>query len=172
MKFGLKNLLLAALFTFNCFSVSAHPIKMTTGKLEIDVESKSCKLTINFFADDFESALQSEFPQPSFNYDNPQPEMIETIKNYVSGEFLLSVDDKEVKLELLKVKMIEENVCQVTFSGDLKTVRLFETVTIKNTLLFDVYNKQSNILHLIFNGDKITILQFYPAAPVRKERLQ
>ncbi|MBS2100337.1 DUF6702 family protein [Carboxylicivirga linearis] len=172
MRNPYKYILLFTLCLISSFAIKAHPIKITTGKLVVDSDSKSCELTLNFFADDFESTLQKEFPQLPFNYNDPSDEMKSTIDNYVVSQVSVSIDEVVVVFTLKTIALIEDNVCQVTFTGNLAAIDQFETLTIKNTLLFDAFDKQSNILHLYFNGDKVEILQFYPTIPVRKQSLE
>ncbi len=162
--------ILLILFTSIC-QVWAHPIKMTTGKLDIKTQQKTCTLTLNFFIDDFESELLKIFPQPPFNYESPSDEMQNAIQSYVMDNVEISFGENTIALSISNIKKIEDNVCQVTLSGDINNSVLTNVITIKNTLLFPSFNKQSNIIHLYMDGQKKHILQFYKTAPVRTVKL-
>lgn len=146
----------------------AHPIKMTTGKLQINTIEKTCLLTLNFFIDDFESEMRKIYPQPPFDYDKPDDIMKGTITDYILTNIEFSIDKNSIKLSLNSIEQIESNVFQITFKGDIKKISAFNLATIKNTLLFSSFSKQSNILHFIVDTNSTQILQFYPSAPVRK----
>lgn len=151
-----------------CTSAFAHPIKMTTGKLQIETQNKTGLLTLNFFIDDFEAALRKLYPQPPFNYTEPDEIMKATISRYVLDNFSLTIDEQTVLLELSSIKKIEDNVCQVAFKCELSGITSFKEFTIKDVLLFESFRKQSNILHVKVNQKTPKILQFYPAMPVRR----
>ena len=143
---------------------------MTTGKLVIDTKEKTCNLSLNFFIDDFESELRKMYPQPPFNYVTPNELMKATIEDYIGDHFGLMIENIVVPLKLKTIKKIEENVCQVTFSGKIDDLNSFDVVTIKDVLLFSSFKKQSNILHLVIDNQPARILKFYHGAPVRNER--
>nr|WP_319401892.1 DUF6702 family protein [uncultured Carboxylicivirga sp.] len=144
-----------------------HPIKITTGRLDIDSKEKKCRLALNFFADDFESVLIKVYPQQEFDYKQPSVEMKQSIEHYVLNAFYLMINKKNVEFSLDFITIIEDNVCQVNFIADLKSMDDFEKITIKNILLFEAYSKQSNIIHLFIDKKRVGIMQFYPAIPVR-----
>ena len=148
----------------------AHPIKMTTEKLQIDTKKETCTLTLNFFIDDFESALRKIYPQPAFNYDEPGETMKATVYEYITSNFELKLDDTVVKFDLGSIKKIEDNVCQVTLNGNSANLSEFNLITVKDILLFSSFSKQSNILHVFIDSGSHKIMQFYPGAPVRIEK--
>ncbi len=145
---------------------------MTTGKLEINTQINNCTLTLNFFIDDFESELLKLYPQPPFNYENPSDEMKDAIQSYILENIEISFSENSIDLINNSIKQIEDNVCQVTLSGQIENTVSTDVITIKNTLLFSSFNKQSNIIHLYQNGQKKHILQFFQTAPIRTERLE
>lgn len=168
MKRVFGILLLLVIFS----GLKAHPIKMTTGKLELKTSDKTCQLTLNFFIDDFEGELRKLYPQPSFNYQQPDEVMKGTILSYIQSNFELKINDKPVEFNLVRLEQIDQNVCQVRFSGQFQLTGNSNFATIKDKLLFSSFSKQSNILHLIVDNKEPIILQFYPEVPVRIEKFQ
>ncbi|MFA9392643.1 MAG: DUF6702 family protein [Prolixibacteraceae bacterium] len=149
----------------------AHPIKMTTGKLELNTKDKTCVLTLNFFIDDFKAILKTIYPLPEFDFEHADENMTVAIQDYISRNFDLMIDHKPVSFLVKNIEQIESNVCQVTLSGNIYSFERFEIATIKDALFFSSFSKQSNILHLIVNKNTPKILQFYKTVPVRTERL-
>ncbi len=151
--------------------LKAHPIKMTTGKLELNTQQKNCVLTLNFFIDDFESEMRKMYPQPPFDYEAPGEQMIQSIQSYILEQIEIQLADNLVAIEVDTIQKIEDNVCQVKLKGAISGNIKDEVMSIKNTLLFSSFDKQSNIIHVYVDGKKQHILQFFPAAPVRTEKL-
>lgn len=149
----------------------AHPIKMSTGKLEINTTEKTCRLTLNFFIDDFKTALKEKVPMAEFDFQQPGEFLTGTIQQYITDNFGLMLDKQAVSFTIEKIDQIEQNVCQLILHGETKNIAQFEVATIKDALLFSSFSKQSNILHLIINNEKPQILQFYKAVPVRKVKI-
>ena len=145
----------------------AHPIKMSTGRIEIDSNTDSVAILINFFIDDFEPAIHAFYPQPPFNFVAPSQEMTFAINNYVQKNLVIMADNKGLKYQLVSVKPYKENVCQVRFTGTDQMLSTCKSFTIQNTILFDVYEKQSNIMHLKIDGKAVKILEFYPSSAVK-----
>ena len=167
----MRKILITFLFFFTTCSLWAHAIKMTTGKLNINTKENICELTLNFFIDDFESELIKMFPQPPFDYKTPNSQMQETIESYVLSNLNIELNEMLVNLTLISIHKTEDNVCQVVFNGELDKNQKNDIVTVKNTLLFSSFDKQSNILHLYVDGEKKQIFRFFAGVPVRTERI-
>lgn len=117
--------------------------------------------------DDFENALRKKYPQEPFNYHAPTETMVATINDYIQRNLEINIQQKTLKFNYKSLQVIEDNVCQVVYTGKYDDKGDNKTSSIKNTLLFDSFSKQSNILHLIIDEKTPKILQFFPAVPVR-----
>ena len=168
--YQLKKILFVSLLLITGLSLNAHPIKMTTGKLEINTSDKTCFLTLNFFIDDFKDVLKEVYPIPEFDFQHPDEITTETIQKYINLNFDLLINYKPTVFSIEGIEQIENNVCQVRLMGDIQAFDHFEIATIKDALLFSSFSKQSNILHLIINNNTPKILQFYKTVSVRTER--
>ena len=163
----MKTIVYIGLFILFGTSLKAHPIKMTTGKLEIDTRTKSCILTLNLFSNDFEDALKVIYPVSKFDFEHPDEELFVIIQKYIVTNFELLIDREPVSFEVKNIDQIEENVCQVILNGNIGHLDHFEVALVKDALLFSSFSKQTNIIHLIINSNKPQILQFYKNVPVR-----
>lgn len=167
----MKNSIITLLFLFGACNLWAHTIKMTTSKLSIDSQKKTCSITINFFIDDFERELINMYPQSPFEYKNPSNQMKKTIEDYILSNVIIKLNETQVSLELKSIKKIEDNICQVVLNGQLNAIQNFDVITIKNTLLFSSFDKQSNILHLYVDGEKKRVFRFFAGVPIKTERI-
>ena len=139
----------------------AHPIKMSTGKINFDTNSNTCTLTINLFNDDFESELRKMYPQPPFNFSKPDEIMVSSIEEYIFKNIKLKIGGKYIELELKSITQPDDNVCQVILTGDIPSISNY--ITVINTILFSSFEKQTNMLHIFKNNQQVQILQFYPS---------
>lgn len=156
-----KEILLISFILFGA-SLFAHPIKMSTGKLTLQSNEKTAKLLINFFMDDFEAEMRKKYPQPPFVYKQPSDEMKLSIQDYIRKNVSVVVQTDEAEISLSKISVIEDNVCQVQLNLDFKKPLKCQEIKVKNALLFDSFEKQSNVVHLIVDDQSHQILQFYP----------
>lgn len=160
-----KWIIIASFLVFGG-ALHAHPIKMTTGKVHFISNDTVAQLVFNFFMDDFESELRKMYPQPPFNYAEPSDEMTATIQDYIRKNIDIMVDNVTTKLEVKNIAKIENNVCQVSIDVNYSDALALREIKVRNTLLFLSFSKQSNILHVVVNGESPRILQFYPNHPV------
>lgn len=148
-------------------SLWAHPIKMSTGRMEVNTKENTISIVMNFFIDDFESALRVFYPQPPFDFDNPSDVMTFSINDYVRKNLIIKADKSKVDYKLVSLKNSKENVCQATFKGNNEKLDSCQSISIQNSLLFDTYERQSNILHLKIDSQDTKILEFFPRSAVK-----
>lgn len=157
----MKLLITLLWFLFVNAVLLAHPVKITTGKVQVTTDSSHISVTINFFIDDFESAMRSIYPQPPFDYQLPSDEMLNTISAYLKKNFVVEADKSIINLTIISISKIEDNVCQISLEGLNSLIRSGSTLKITNTLLFSFYKKQSNMIQLSINGADSQFLQFH-----------
>lgn len=160
----MRNSILLLAFLFSSIWAYSHPIKLSTGKLEFDMDKQECQLKINFFIDDFEAAIRALYPQPPFDFSHPSQIMKSSIADYIQKNLTIEFKDQPILLSIDSISTIETNVCQVVLKGKYSILPKTKTISIINTLLFETYRKQSNILHVFINERQKDILQFYPSS--------
>lgn len=160
---NMKRFFLVSFLLFLTYSISAHPIKLATGKVHIDISSKHVEVLLNFFIDDFEPAMRQVYPQPSFDYSNQSDIMQITIAGYIQQHLLIQVSDSVTKLKVKSISKLEDNICQVSLEGVNNSIDNGVELSISNTLLFAIYQKQSNMLQVSFDNYRPQMLQFSPA---------
>lgn len=148
--------------------IFAHPIKMNTGKLIVNTTTKECQVTLNFFKDDFETALKQTYPQDKININNISKSMQTIIMNYIEKYFEIKVEETPIKWKLKNIENIEKkNVCQVTFTGKLPDYKTSSKLAIRNAVLFSTYKQQSNILHIYIDEHPLITEEFYSVITLR-----
>ena len=141
----------------------AHPIKMSTGKIEYLSNSHQFEITFHFFVDDFKTFLKDKYHLPDIDFNNP-PDIVESyINEYIKSKVKLKVNGKPVELTFQKIHLLEENVVQVIFHFPPPENKILTLLEVYNELLFDAYSSQSNMLQLKFDEFmEPYLLRFFP----------
>ncbi len=142
----IKIIYFALLLNF-CF-LFGHPIKMTTGKITYNTDSKKLELVINFFLDDFSKCMQDVYRVPAEMFLEINEETSAYIVDYIQKKLHIAINNKKLSIEYNTMSFIEDNVLQVKLYINIQKITYIETLEIQNELLLEVFNDQSNIIHV------------------------
>ncbi len=133
----------------------AHPIKMSTAKMEIDNEIASVNL--NLFWDDFSEHLITTYRNQVIANDSDKLSM-KIISDYLHRNFQVRLNGNAVGVSVQSFSLNEElNTLQVKFTPfSVENVSLLE---VNYSVLMDAFDKQSNVLHVVSSGERKS-LQF------------
>ncbi len=161
---AMKNFTLATVILMVFYvHASCHPIKMSTGKLTYDKESKKIMLTINFFADDFASHLRKTYRLHTVEFSNPTPMLRDVVKDYVAKKFILKINNVNQQLALESLVKTDDNVVQAKFSIPEAYGFRINVLEVYDQLLFEAFNDQVNVLHVDMEGKgESQIFRFSP----------
>lgn len=161
---AMKNLILILLIVAGfCVQASCHPIKMSTGKLSYDRESKKIILTINFFADDFGAYLQKIYRLSNIEFSNPTSMLHDVVEDYVKKKFTIKVNTNKQLLVLESLTKSEDNVVQAKFSISETAGYHITVLEIYDELLFEAFKDQVNVLNVdIDKKEGSKIFRFSP----------
>ncbi len=130
----------------------AHPLHLGVVELAHNAEEKSLEITVKLFTDDFEHVLQK-----SLNVD------IDLI-NPVDREAARKAIDTYVKKHLqIVLNGKAANFDCIGFEKDFEATYSYFQATgitdagkwdIQNTLMYDLFDDQSNIIHVMVNGKR------------------
>lgn len=130
----------------------SHPLKLSTCVITCSPETREIKLNFHFFQDDFGEHL-SRISNQDINFDQNSEEIDSLIKHYIVKNFELSIED--VVQDLQWVKAFREDIVEyVHFSIPERYCNLPISINIKNTLMLDAFEKQSNLVRIDLKGDK------------------
>ena len=128
----------------------AHPIKMTSAQLNFN--DNKAHFLINFFEDDFEAHLQKTY-RTNIDFDQIEKELKTIVQDYINKHLTLVVNGEIIVLHHIKVEKKANNIIHVTLTSDVLKATP-HTILVTNTLLFEAFENQSNILHILLNGEK------------------
>lgn len=137
------------IFFFLYFSL-LHPLHLSVSDISHNTKNNSLEITQRIFADDLEDALRNRIGGKVDVYDPADPDLLsELIGDYVKQNFRISVDNKPVTLSYIGYET-EEDAVWVYF--EVSKVRDFSTISVKNTVFFEMFEDQLNLINVKKNG--------------------
>lgn len=149
------NTILFIIFFQNAF---AHPIHISLANIEFVPENKCFHIIIKLDKEDFSNIIYHYYGinfDSTFNAENKLN--IKAINSYINNNFEFKLNKKTLKTEFQKISFNNESVWI-----KYKTVGIKKTnqITIKNTLLNDLFYDQTNLVifkyHDYENGYQLT----------------
>lgn len=154
----MKRFLLFSILLFSFAFAKAHPIKMTTGRIYYDNDQQKCFLLINFFTDDLTKHLSEIYHYP-INKDNVTEQSNRALfMDYFKKQFSIYKGTNEISYSLQYINHADDNVLQVKFILNNFNIKSKEGIKVVNTLMFDAFDNQSNIIHFELKPQKEIIL--------------
>jgi hypothetical protein len=128
-----------------------HPIHISVTEIEYDERERELEITTRIFTDDFETAIRKERNLPELDLLEPSGGMTtdDLVKEYVLKQISISLDGKLQRLNYLGFENDGEAlICYI----QMKNVKKWKSITVTNRVLLDVYDDQSNIVHVTMAG--------------------
>lgn len=150
----MKNLwlfLISAVFLLS-FTKEKHPYHVGSVEINYNSKSKTFEITGRFFLDDLENGLAEKFGKPfHFNDAKYKTQLNEALKNYCSEYLKLKVDNQFLKVNYIGYEEDSESVNVFLESETAKTPRKVEAAV---SFLYNLFDDQINIVHIIVNGER------------------
>lgn len=162
MRNKIKQIIGFFLFCTPVFSgIMAHPYYLSLTEIEINSTEKEIKISCRMFTDDLENALKKLY-EPGFDLkktkDGEQAKQL--IQPYILQHFSLWLGGEEIVPELIGYEFEDESTwcyLQAFYSSQNDKV-----VKISSTLLYDFIEKQTNMVHIIRDGNRQSTKLTYP----------
>jgi hypothetical protein len=145
---SIKVILLAVIFPF--FLSVAHKYYVSVTQIEYVKEKKSLQIITRIDVDDLELTLQERFDKTiNLTTMDEKVTVDEYIKKYLKQKFEIKINTKEVVLTFVgKDYENDQVVCYL----EIENVEDINTIEISNTVLFDLFPKQKNIVKSKINS--------------------
>jgi hypothetical protein len=142
---------LSALFSFS--SVPVHDFHTSLTEMRYNSATKSLETTIRVFTDDLENTLKLSSGKTLFKLTDSDTDAI--LKRYVMKN-LAFIKGEDVVFGDYLGKEIEEEVTWIYI--EFKNTGNLTGKSLLNTLLFDLFDDQSNIVNIVYPDKKKTLL--------------
>ncbi len=126
-------------------SLVLHPLHVSLTNIEYDKNKQTIEIAIKLFDDDFKAAIYKEYDINLYLYsDNEHVNVDSLINNYINNNFILSLDNM-LSCNMKFIKR-EKKLDAYWFYFVIDVNNKTKKITIKNTLLIDLYDDQKNLV--------------------------
>ena len=154
--------LLAGFFSAenNNLSANFHPLHVATTTINYNPQDNQTEITCTIFTDDFEKAIEQQFHTKT---DLSKPEMHQAmdvlVNKYISDHLHIKAGNNALNLHYLGFEIEREAVNVYAESAKIAQPK---TITADVSLLYNLYDDQSEIVHIIVNGNRKSTKIDYP----------
>ncbi|SRR5690606_20635998 len=142
-----------------------HPLHVSVTEVNYDEKDKALEIMMRVFMDDLELALRNRFNNPTLDVLNPSGMTLdEMMTTYVAESFKITLDNKSQKVRYLGH---EEDGEAFVFFIEVANVKKWKGIGITNSILMDLYDDQSNLVH-VTSGGKVRSLRLTKGQPEGK----
>jgi len=158
-----SKLLLVLLLPFGFSSkeeAKRHPFHVSNTEVSYNTKNKSLEITCRIFTDDFENALSKRFKSKIDLYaKNQEKEMNAFVKSYLEANLKFMVDGKTVKYNYIGFENDHE---ATNVYLEIANSPSFKSLGLANSILYDLFEDQMNILHVEKNGNRKSTKASFP----------
>jgi hypothetical protein len=141
---------------------SYHPIHISTLEIEHNTAEKSLEITCKIFWDDFETILTKSNNSKRVDLTNEKnlANNKKLVSAYISNHLSLLVDGKPITLNFVG---FEKDDAVIFSYFEVTNISNVKKISITNNLMYDMFDDQIEIIHVIVNGNRKSTKLEYPA---------
>lgn len=137
-----------------------HPFHVSVVEINHNAAEKTLEITCKIFTDDFEKALAQNYKTKADLINPPDRKVMDSlVKKYIFTNLSVSADGKPVSFTYLGFEREEESVYSYIQAENISTVK---KIDISNKLMYDMFDDQINIMHVIVGGERKSTRLDYP----------
>jgi hypothetical protein len=137
-----------------------HPLFVSVTEMNYNAADKNLEISCKLFTDDFEKTL-ANINHTKIDLTNPvnKAEADKMVTSYIKSHLQLKLDGKAVTLEFVGFEKENDAVWsyfQVSYAAAPKKVE------VANSILYESYDKQMNLMHVTVGGNRKSTRLNYP----------
>lgn len=130
----------------NLFWLAAHPFHVSVCDINFNAETSAVEITHKIFLDDLENALRNEAGRSVDLVKNIGTDEFEALLvKYLQSNFSCAVDGKKTTLTYVGSEIQADALWVYQEAVNVDT---FTRVEVKNTILFELFDDQTNLVHV------------------------
>ncbi|WP_299099183.1 DUF6702 family protein [uncultured Winogradskyella sp.] len=136
---------------------SSHEYYVSVTEIEYSEKEASLQIISQIFINDFETLIRKRYDESITLDSNDESEKVETyMKRYLEDKLKIKVNDNAVKFNFIGKEYKEDiTYCYL----EIPNIKDINSIEVSNTLLFDVFDEQQNILRMkLLNKNKSFLL--------------
>ncbi|WBV54529.1 DUF6702 family protein [Chryseobacterium gambrini] len=148
------------LIIFFSFTKAKHPYHVGSVEINYNQKSKTFEITGRFFLDDLENGLNNKYGKTlHFNDPKFKAQLNESLKNYSAEYFKLKGNNKFLNVNYVGYEEDHESVNVYLESEKIDNPKKVEAAV---SFLYNLFDDQINIVHIIVNGNRKSEKLTYP----------
>jgi len=138
-----------------------HPLHIATVEIEHNASDKTLEITCKTFWDDFENILgKLNKTKVDLSNDKDKENKNKWIFNYINSHLQLNIDGKIVPLSFVGFEKEDVVIYSYLQADNVASVK---KVSVTNSIMQDVFDDQTEIIHVIVNGNRKSTKLDYPS---------
>jgi hypothetical protein len=128
-------------------ATAAHPVYLSVTELHYKPEKQSIEIAMKVFSDDLSTALSAAEGEAIEIGTEREPKEATTIINkYIRQYFSLSANGQKLNYEYIGREIERSDFFALWLYFEVKNVPNLKTLTISNSILFELFSSQNNII--------------------------
>ena len=142
-------------------NAAAHPLFVSVTEINHNAADKNLEISCKIFIDDFEKTLTNIYhTKVDLSAPANKSEADKMVKEYIKNHLQLKLDGKPVTFEYVGFE--KENDAVWSYFQLSNTAVAPKKVEIVNTILYESYDKQMNLMHVSVGGNRKSTRLNYP----------
>jgi hypothetical protein len=138
-----------------------HPIHISTAEIEHNAADKTLEITCKIFWDDFESILsRNNKAKVDLTNEKNLSDNNKWVFEYLKNHLQLQADGKAAPLNYVGFE--KEDVVIYVYL-EVKDIATVKKLSVTNSIMYDMFEDQVEIIHAIVNGNRKSTKLDYPA---------
>ncbi len=139
-----------------------HPVYISVTEINHNADEKTLEISCKIFADDFENVLTKK-NRSAISLTKPKDKaaLNKMIAEYFGQHFSLKADGRNAAIFYLGFEIEDDAIYCYLQASDISSVKKIEAF---NTLLHDLNNNQTNIMHVTVKGNRKSTKLDYPSS--------
>lgn len=141
-------------------TAAVHPLYVSVSEINYNATDKNLEISCKIFTDDFEKTLTTLHNQKVDLFSpKDKAETDRQVSDYVRKRLLIKLDGKDVALEFVGFERENDAIWSYFQAAVPATPKRVE---ISNSILYEAYDKQLNLMHVSVGGTRKSIRLNYP----------
>lgn len=138
-----------------------HPFHVSVVEINHNAADKALEISCKIFTDDFEKVLAQNYKSKVDLTNPPNKAAMDTlVKKYITSHLLLKANGKPVSFSYVGFENEDAAVYGYVEVDNIPSLSKLEII---NSLMYDLFDDQVNIMHVIVNGNRKSTKLNYPA---------
>ncbi len=142
-------------------STARHPLFVSVTEMNYNTADKDLEISCKIFTDDFEKTLSNVYhTKVDLSAPANKKENDKMVTEYIKAHLQLKLDNKAVTLNFVGFEK-ENDAVWSYFEVDNATTAP-KKIDVVNSILYESYDKQMNLMHVTVNGNRKSTRLNYP----------